>query len=173
LLVIAGIVLALVAIVLVSQQPSGSASSLPAGRGLPPGVQHALASGVAIGAFFVVLSHARPEAGLWPLVGARSAAFPICVAASLVSGASFRRVDKRTVGAAAAAGIVDMGANVLYLLASQMGSLPVAVTLSSLYPASTVALARIVLGERLHRVQVVGMACALVAVACIVLGGAG
>ena len=65
-----------------------------------------------------------------------------------------------------------MSANVLYLLASQMGSLPVAVTLSSLYPASTVVLARIFQGERLHGLQVVGMACALVAVACIVLGGA-
>jgi len=213
-LVVAGIVLALVAIVLVSQQASeaaprpdehvGSASlvqrllarplggrrnltqmvrtwngqvssggsNLPVRRGLPPGVPHALASGVAIGVFFVVLSHARPEAGLWPLVGARSAAFPICVAASLVSGASLRGVATRTVGAASAAGVVDMSANVLYLLASQMGSLPVAVTLSSLYPASTVVLARVVLGERLHRVQVIGMACALVAVACIVLGGA-
>ena len=172
LLVVAGILLALVAIVLVSQQPSGAALNLSVRRGLPPGVPHALVSGVAIGVFFVVLSHARPEAGLWPLVGARSAALPICVAASLVSGGSFRGVAKGTVGLASAAGVVDMSANVLYLLASQMGSLPVAVTLSSLYPASTVVLARIVLGERLHRVQVVGMACALVAVACIVLGGA-
>jgi drug/metabolite transporter (DMT)-like permease len=171
-LVVAGIALALVAIVLVSQQPAGPASNLPARRGLPPGVPHALASGVAIGVFFVVLSHARSEAGLWPLVGARSAALPLCVAASLVSGASFRGVANRTVRTAAAAGVLDMSANVLYLLASQMGSLPVAVTLSSLYPASTVVLARIFQGERLHRLQVVGMACALVAVACIVLGGA-
>lgn len=171
--VVVGILLALVAIVLVSQQPSSAGRDLPARRGLPPGVPHALVSGVAIGAFFVVLSQARPEAGLWPLVGARSAALPICVAASLVSRGSLRGLAKRTVGTAAAAGVLDMGANVLYLLASQMGSLPVAVTLSSLYPASTVVLARMVLGERLHRVQVIGMACALVAVACIVLGGAG
>jgi len=171
-LVIAGIGIALVAIVLVSQQPSGAAADLRRSRRLPPGVPHALASGVAIGVFFVALSQARPEAGLWPLVGARAAAVPICVAAGLLGGASLRGVARRTAVIASAAGVTDMSANVLYLLASQLGSLPVAVTLSSLYPASTVVLARIVLGERLHRMQMVGMACALVAVLCIVLGGA-
>jgi drug/metabolite transporter (DMT)-like permease len=63
-----------------------------------------------------------------------------------------------------------MTANVLYLLASRMGSLAVAVTLSSLYPASTVVLARVVLREHLHRTQMVGMVCALVAVTLIVAG---
>jgi drug/metabolite transporter (DMT)-like permease len=46
--------------------------------------------------------------------------------------------------------------------------LSVVVTLSSLYPASTVMLARVVLGERLNGLQGVGIACALVAVVLIV-----
>ena len=46
-------------------------------------------------------------------------------------------------------GVLDMLANVLYLIASRYGPLSVVVTLSSLYPASTVLLARCVLGERL------------------------
>ena len=61
-----------------------------------------------------------------------------------------------------------MGANALYLLATRYGPLSVAVTLSSLYPASTVILARIVLGERLNGWQVTGVACAVLAVALIV-----
>jgi hypothetical protein len=64
-----------------------------------------------------------------------------------------------------------MLANVSYLLATRYGSLAVAVTLVSLYPASTVALARVVLGERLSRLQTAGMVTALVAVSLIVLGG--
>jgi drug/metabolite transporter (DMT)-like permease len=76
----------------------------------------------------------------------------------------------RRVVLAAVSADCDMTANVLYLLASRMGSLAVVVTLSSLYPASTVVLARLVLGERLHRTQMIGMACALAAVALIVAG---
>ena len=131
---------------------------------------HALVSGVAIGLFFVVLAEARPESGLWPLVGARAGALPFCVLAGALAGQPLRLVPRRAVLTAAAAGIVDMTANVLYLLASRMGSLAVVVTLSSLYPASTVALARVVLGERLHRTQVIGLVCALAAVVLIVAG---
>ena len=167
-----GIVLAMVSIALVSRQPPGNSRGTPvaARRGLPAGVPHALVSGVAIGLFFVVLAEARPESGLWPLVGARAGALPFCVLAGALAGQPLRLVPRGTVRTAAAAGIVDMTANVLYLLASRMGSLAVVVTLSSLYPASTVALARVVLGERLHRTQVIGLVCALGAVVLIVAG---
>ena len=67
-----------------------------------------------------------------------------------------------------AAGVVDMLANALYLIATRYGSLSVVVTLSSLYPASTVILARVILGERLSALQGVGIACALIAVVLIV-----
>ena len=68
-------------------------------------------------------------------------------------------------------GVVDMVANALYLLAARIGPLSVVVTLSSLYPASTVLLARVVLGERLNVWQIAGAGCALAAIALIVGGG--
>lgn len=68
-------------------------------------------------------------------------------------------------------GALDMLANTLYLLAAQIGPLSPVVTLSSLYPASTVLLARVVLGERLNAWQTAGVAAALVAVLLIVRGG--
>jgi len=70
-----------------------------------------------------------------------------------------------------ACGVMDMSANALYLLAARSGPLSVVVTLASLYPASTVLLARMVLGERLNGRQITGLACALAAIALIVSGG--
>jgi drug/metabolite transporter (DMT)-like permease len=63
---------------------------------------------------------------------------------------------------------MDMAANALYVVATRYGPLSLVVTLASLYPASTVLLARVVLGERLGRVQIAGVACALAAIALIV-----
>jgi drug/metabolite transporter (DMT)-like permease len=170
--VAAGIALAIVAIVLLGQEsthPEHPASSPPRG-GLPAGMWHALASGVAIGCFFLLVSQARAEAGLWPLVAARCAGVPFFAAIAVTTGASFR-LPRTLLVLLVAGGVLDMAANVLYLLATRYGDLAVAVTLSSLYPASTVALARFVLKERLSQLQVVGMAGALVAVLLIVGGG--
>ena len=61
-----------------------------------------------------------------------------------------------------------MLANALYLIATHHGPLSVVVTLASLYPATTVVLALVVLGERLRALQGIGIACALIAVALIV-----
>jgi drug/metabolite transporter (DMT)-like permease len=50
------------------------------------------------------------------------------------------------------------------LTAIRIGPLAVAAVIGSLYPVVTVLLARIVLQERLHRLQIVGVAIALAAV---------
>jgi drug/metabolite transporter (DMT)-like permease len=64
----------------------------------------------------------------------------------------------------AVAGACDVGANVLYLLAVRQGLLSVVAVLSSLYPASTVVLAWVVLHERFAPLQRVGLALAVPAV---------
>ena len=55
-----------------------------------------------------------------------------------------------------AGGVIDMLTNALYLIATHNGPLTVVAPLSSLYPASTVALALAVLGERLSALQGAG-----------------
>ena len=71
-------------------------------------------------------------------------------------------------GRIVAGGVLDMLANLLYMIATRSGPLSVVVTLASLYPASTVLLARVILHERLNARQWIGIACALVAVVAIV-----
>lgn len=176
----AGIALAVLSIVLVSQQsaPDGHGGSSaqgftsPVAQGFSPvsrtsSIGVALASGVAIGLFFLALARTRAEAGMWPLVAARGVSFVLFMAIALVTRRSLH-MPSNVAAIAVAGGVLDMLANLLYLLASRYGPLSIVVTLSSLYPASTVLLARTVLGDRLSAVQTAGIACALAAVMLIV-----
>jgi drug/metabolite transporter (DMT)-like permease len=61
-------------------------------------------------------------------------------------------------------------ANVFFVLATQRTLLSIAAVLTSLYPAITVLLATAILKERLRRVQLVGLAAAIVGIALISLG---
>jgi drug/metabolite transporter (DMT)-like permease len=170
-LAVAGIVLGLVAIVLVSQQTAPEpAGSEPASSGrLPAGVGIALVSGVAIGLFLLSLAQTRREAGMWPILASRSTSVALFGLVALFTRRSLRLPGVLLL--TLVGGVMDMTANALYLLAAQVGPLSVVVTLASLYPASTVLLARVVLGERLNLRQVAGVACALAAIALIVGGG--
>lgn len=161
-----GIALAIVAIVLVSQQERGASVEARAGT-LPPGVGIALASGVAMGLFFLALARTHAQAGLWPLLAARAVSVSLFGAMALVTARPLRMASP-VARMAVAGGALDMLANALYLVATRYGPLSVVVTLSSLYPASTVLLARMVLRERLNGWQVAGVACALAAIALIV-----
>ena len=164
----AGIALAMVAIVLVAQSGSGGpATREEADARRAQAFSLAVLSGVVIGFFFVALARTSNEAGLWPLVVARTVSAGLFGVMAFLASQSLR-MPAATLGVVAAGGALDMLANLLYLVASRSGPLSVVVTLASLYPASTVLLARLVLHERLSARQWVGVACALVAVAVIV-----
>jgi len=160
LLALVGVVLALGAVLLVSQNPAAD------GKGSASATLTSLAAGAGFGGFFILLAMAPDAAGLWPLVGARASSITLVVLLALAT----RRTLRPSAGSLrviVAAGVLDMAANVLYLLAKQEGLLSLVAVLVSLYPASTLLLARHVLGERLHAIQLAGVACALGAVALI------
>jgi drug/metabolite transporter (DMT)-like permease len=163
-----GIVVGLAAIVLVSQETAPAEAPAAGGR-LPPGVGIALISGVAIGCFFLALARSSPDAGMWPILAARATSVLLFGAAVAARRESVRLPG--VLGLTLLCGALDMLANALYLLASRVGPLSVMVTLASLYPASTVLLARVILHERLNSRQIAGVACALAAILLIVGGG--
>lgn len=169
---LSGMVLALVAIVLVSQQRTPQDTALPPSRTgpLPPGIGLALVSGVAIGLFFLSLARTSPAAGVWPLLSARTLSVALFGLIAIARRSSIG-MERPAAVIAIGGGSLDMLANALYLFASRAGPLSVVVTLSSLYPASTVLLARLVLREQLNAWQGAGLVCALTAVILIV-GGA-
>jgi drug/metabolite transporter (DMT)-like permease len=171
---VGGILLGILSIVLVSQQSDATADSgtapPPGAFGLPPGVAMALVSGVAIGLFFLSLAQTGTEAGMWPILAARLTSVTLFAAGAVALRIPFR-LPRPALALALGGGIIDMLANAAYLLAARTGPLSLVVTLSSLYPASTVLLARVVLGERLNARQVGGVLCALAAIVLIVKGG--
>jgi drug/metabolite transporter (DMT)-like permease len=170
-LAMAGIVLGIVSIVLVSRPAAAETHSHnpAASRRLPAGVGTAFASGVAIGFFLLSLAQTGPRAGMWPLIVARLFSVTLFGAVA-VAGARSVRMPAPVVALAIGGGFMDMLANALYMLAARQGPLSLVVTLSSLYPASTVLLARVVLGERLNGWQISGVGCALAAIVLIVTG---
>jgi uncharacterized membrane protein len=163
----AGIVLAGTAIVLVGQS-AGEASDTRH-RHVGRALRIAVASGVVIGFFLVALERTPARAGMWPLVAARATSIALFGIAALARSQP-HALDRRGAAIAVVGGSADMLANVLYLVAVRQGQLSVIATLASLYPASTVLLARLVLGERLAFQQKVGVAGAVIAAAMIVYG---
>jgi len=153
-----GFVLALVSIWLIATQRGAGEGSQ--GTGL------AVVAGIGFGGFLLFIKLAGSEAVFWPLVSARAASFLLMLAITVIRGGDWKH-SRGSVSYMLLAGILDSGANALYVAAAQRGRLDVAAVLSSLYPASTVILARLVLKERLSRLQRVGMAAALIAVSLI------
>jgi drug/metabolite transporter (DMT)-like permease len=172
-LTLAGVALALVAIALVSRPASESGADCEKTklRGFPPGFGLALLSGVAVGIFFLSLARTTSAAGMWPLIAARFSSIALFGLIAIFSKRTLR-MSRSAATTATAGGALDMAANALYMIAARVGPLSIVVTLASLYPASTVILARFILGERLSWVQIIGIACALGAVVIIVSQGA-
>ncbi len=160
-----GIVLALAAVVLVAAE-GGLSSLLEARLGT---VAPALASGVVFGVFFVLLDRTGEDSGLSPLVAARVVSVLLVGTLALASGRSLR-VPRPALPVVLLAGVGDMAANALFLVATQVGgSLAITGVLASLYPVSTVVLAQVLLRERLAGAQQAGLAVAAAAVVLIAL----
>jgi drug/metabolite transporter (DMT)-like permease len=161
-----GIALCLVAICFVSME-KGSTTAV---RRLSGPVLAVLA-GTGFGVFFVLI-RMGDDGTLWPLAMSKSVSVLMVVVAATLARRSPMPLarDRVSLGIAAAAGALDVLGNLLFVLAARAGMLSVAGVLSSLYPASTVLLARLVYGERLRPIQRFGLVIAVAGVGLVTSG---
>lgn len=159
---IAGIGCALVAVVLISLSFEGAGVREISTKG----VKEAILSGIAIGGFFLVLGLSRPSGGIDALVAARLSSVLFLLLLAAVTRTTLRP-SPGALPTLLGIGAIDMTANILFVIAAQTGALAISAVLSSLYPASTVFLARVLLKERLQLSQKIGVGLALLGVGLI------
>lgn len=159
---LSGVAVALAGAVLVSRQPRA------AGRGLASGAGLAVVAALGFGLFFVGIDAAREDGLLWAVLVVRAASTALVVAAAV--GARTQLPPRPHWPALVAVGALDMAANALFAAATAHGYVSLVSVVASLYPVGVIALARVVLGERLRAPQLVGAAAALAGVALISAG---
>ncbi len=159
-----GLVFALPAIGLVSWHRDASAKT-----STRPGALEGLVSGAGFAVLFIALDRAGPAAGFWPLVPGLALASLLVLPFALKEPRP-TRVDTSAVALLLMAGVFGGGADLLFLAATGRGPLSIVAVLTALYPAVTILLARLFLGERWNAAQAFGLAAAAVAITLITLG---
>lgn len=160
-----GIVIAIPAILLVSWQRSPT----PHG-GAGPGVLFGTLAGIGFGLLFIALSRAGTRSGAWPLIPGQLVSLLLIAPFALRALRGAAAWPGRGVALTLVAGIVSGTANLLFLAASGKGELAIVAVLSSLYPAFTVLLARMLLAEHWSQTQVIGLVAAVIAVVLVSAG---
>jgi drug/metabolite transporter (DMT)-like permease len=154
----AGFLVAMAGIWLVA----GPAASIGGSRN---GFKLALLAGIGFGGFLVLLGQVPAGPVFVPAAIARVVMLVVVLGRLWTTDLALPNLTSNR--AALIAGVFDAGGNVFYLFAREYTRLDVAAVLSSLYPVTTVLLAHLVLKEPVSRLQWLGMAVCLAAVALI------
>ncbi len=161
-----GIVIALVAVAIVSAIP-GDTRDLTAAP-----VVFSLGAGACFGTGLVLFSRVSAHAGLWPVALSRSTTslFLLGIVLALARPPTHPIVIRTLLRTGIAIGVFEVGGNSALFLALERGHVAIVSVLISLYPVTTVMLATVILGERLSRVQLAGVVLALASVVLISTG---
>ena len=161
----AALALILVAVVLVGFVP-GVDVRLPSAKGL----LFAFIAGAGIGTILIVLKYSPTDSGLASILVMRLVSTALLNIVLIANWLRLRRsklsksktaIPAKLWWAVVAAGLFDSSANIFFTLALRSGSLSVVSVLTALYPLGTILLARLILKERIGKIQMVGVLLAL------------
>ena len=155
-----GVAISIPAILLLSSRQNDSAGRVSIS------LRMGFLAGLGFGGFFILISRGSGESGLWPLIAARSASIPMLLTVALVRRRPLH-LQKGSRAGAATAGIMDMVANLFFILATRFGILISASIIAGLHPAPTVLLQRIIFHEKLGRLRIAGVILALAGITLI------
>ena len=160
-----GMVVALAGAVMASREPGeeGERGSLAAG------VLLAALSALFIGFFFLAIDGASDGGAVWASLVNRITSVALLLLAAAVVRPKLSAARPH-LPALAAAGTLDVSANLLFAAGSTKGLISLVSVAGSLYPVITVLLARVLLHERVHRIQEAGVIAALGGVVLIAAG---
>lgn len=168
-LVVAGMALAVVGVVLASIGEGSNDDAAIATRIAPATIGLCMVAACGFGLIFVAIDAAAGDSTAAALVTTGGVRLGSCTVIALVALATrarpFRGIGPVAASSFIAIGLLDTGANLLFAFAAALGELAIVAVLASLYPAVTSALAHVFLGERLGRIQLVGVVLALGGVA--------
>jgi drug/metabolite transporter (DMT)-like permease len=172
-LAFAGIALALPAIVAVSASPgSGPPTSGAATGRHAAGVGWGLAAGAGFAVLFIGLSRAGDGSDLWPVAISQVTAL---IAVCLIGAArgQLRLPSRQASWLGLLTGVTGAAGSICFFIATHASLLAVTAVITSLYPAATILLARVLLGERLTAIRIAGLTLAGASVALIAVAGSG
>ena len=162
LLAVIGMITAAIAVILVSQEVNTHQKIAFSTIAI------SLTSGSLIGTYLTLIGTSSDDSGIWTATIARWFSSILVLAAVLATVRKFERSSYPWL-LVIISGVLDAAANGIFQIATQNGMLAIVAVLGSLYPATTALLARFILHERLHKIQITGVVLALAAAAALTL----
>ena len=162
LLAVIGMITAAIAVILVSQEVNAHQKIAFSTIAI------SLTSGSLIGTYLTLIGTSSDDSGIWTATIARWFSSILVLAAVLATVRKFERSSYPWL-LIIISGVLDAAANGIFQIATQNGMLAIVAVLGSLYPATTALLARFILHERLHKIQITGVVLALAAAVALTL----
>ena len=171
---LAGFAVAGIAIWMVAAAPSGVLES-PAIKTSASTFVLSNVAGAGFGVYFIALKMAGAAGVAWPMATARMGSITTCTVLILFLAATSGKhstpvvLTRTAIFWALSTTLLDTCGNMLFIAATRAGRLDIAAVLASLYPATTILLAGLVLKEQFSRRQGLGMAIAVAAIVMITI----